>query len=179
MFCCESMNLVFKPCVDDSNSYNDNDNDSRPIINPESLYFSEPVQNALMTDSYFIRIIYSDNDVSLFGLMIPMYFNSITVLKSFNKSIIMYDLHSHRDMILKISDLEISILERYNHFLKMYKKYQKCPVYNLTTQLKSCSVKLFDDIDKSLDECNLVLKISGIWESDKEIGITFKFILLC
>ena len=91
----------------------------------------------------------------------------------------MYDLHSHRDMILKISDLEISILERYSHFLKMYKKYQKCPVYNLTTQLKSCSVKLFDDIDKKLDECNLVLKISGIWESDKEIGITFKFILLC
>ena len=177
MFCCESMNLVFKPCVDDSNSYNDND--SRPIINPESLYFSEPVQNALMTDSYFIRIIYSDNDVSLFGLMIPMYFNSITVFKSFNKSIIMYDLHSHRDMILKISDLEISILERYNHFLKMYKKYQKSPVYNLTTQLKSCSVKLFDDIDKKLDQCNLVLKISGIWESDKEIGITFKFILLC
>jgi hypothetical protein len=82
-------------------------------------------------------------------------------------------------MILKISDLEISILERYNHFLKMYKKYQKSPVYNLTTQLKSCSVKLFDDIDKNLDECNLVLKISGIWESDKEIGITFKFILLC
>ena len=176
------MNLVFKPCNDDdsnSESYHDNDNQNRPLINPGCLYFSEPVQNALMPDSYFIRIIYSDNDVSLIGLMIPMYFNSITVLKSFNKSIIMYDLHSHRDMILKISELEISILERYNHFLKMYKKYQKCPVYNLTTQLKSCSVKLFNDIDKNLDECNLVLKISGIWESDKEIGITFKFILLC
>ncbi len=117
------MNLVFKPCMnDDSNS---DSYDNRPLINPGSLYFSEPVQNALMHDSYFIRIIYSDNDVSLAGLMIPMYFNSITVLKSFNKSIIMYDLHSHRDMILKISELEISILERYNHFLKMYKKYQK------------------------------------------------------
>ncbi len=177
------MNLVFKPCIDDSNSNSNsdsyNDNENIPLINPGCLYFSEPVQNALMSDSYFIRIIYSDNDVSLVGLMIPMYFNSITVLKSFNKSIIMYDLHSHRDMILKISELEISILERYNHFLKMYKKYQKSPVYNLTTQLKSCSVKLFDDIDKNLDECNLVLKISGIWESEKEIGITFKFILLC
>lgn len=177
------MNLVFKPCIDDSNSNSNsdsyNDNENIPLINPGCLYFSEPVQNALMSDSYFIRIIYSDNDVSLVGLMIPMYFNSITVLKSFNKSIIMYDLHSHRDMILKISELEISILERYNHFLKMYKKYQKSPVYNLTTQLKSCTVKLFDDIDKNLDECNLVLKISGIWESEKEIGITFKFILLC
>ena len=61
----------------------------------------------------------------------------------------------------------------------MYQNSHKFPVYNLTTQLRSCSVKLFDDIDKKLDECNLVLKISGMWENDKEIGITFKFILLC
>jgi hypothetical protein len=84
--------------------------------------------------------------------MIPMYFNAITILKSFNKSIIMYDLHSHRDMVVKISELELSILERYNHFLKMYKKCQKIPVYNLTTQLNSCSVKLFDDIEYDIDE---------------------------
>jgi hypothetical protein len=171
------MNLVFKPNIHSEDDY-DSESDN-PIISPECLYFSEPVQNALMNDSYFIRIIYSDHDVSLIGLMIPMYFNSITVLKSFNKSIIMYDLHSHRDMVIKISQLEFSILERYNYLLKTYKKCEKLPVYNLTTQLKSCSVKLFDDIDKNLDECNLVLKIAGIWESDKEIGITFKFILLC
>ena len=176
------MNLVLKPFTytsDGGDCESDYYNDNAPIINSECLYFGEPVQNSLMNDSYFIRIIYSDHDVSLVGLMIPIYLNSITVLKTFNKSIIMYDLHSHRDIVSKISDLELSILERYNQFLNMYKKYKKCPVYNLTTQLKSCSVKLFDDIDKKLDECNLVLKISGIWESDKEIGITFKFILLC
>jgi hypothetical protein len=111
--------------------------------------------------------------------MIPLYFNAITIVKSFNKSIIMYDIRSHRDMVIKISNLEFSILERYNHFLKLYKKNKKNPVYNLTNQLKSCNVKLFDDIDKNLDECNLILKISGVWENEKEIGITFKFILLC
>ncbi len=64
----------------------------------------------------------------------------------------MYDLYSHRDMISKICDLEFSILERYNRFLKMYQISHKFPVYNLTTQLRSCNVKLFDDIDKKLDE---------------------------
>ena len=169
------MNLVFKPVVvlDD-----EDDNDSKPIINSEYIHFSEPVQNAVMNDSYFIRIIYSDNNVSLAGLMIPMYFNGVTVFKSFNKSIIMYDLHSHKDMISKICNLENVILERYSQFLKLYKKFKKFPVYNLTTQLRSCSIKLFDNIDKSLDECNIVLKISGIWENDNEIGITFNFILL-
>lgn len=173
------MNLVFKPTVNEEDDGDDCCTDDRPIIHSEYIHFSDPVQNAVMSDSYFIRIVYSNKDVSLAGLMIPMYFSAITILKSFNKSVIMYDLHSHRDMISKICDLEFSILERYNRFLKMYQKSHKCPVYNLTTQLRSCNVKLFDDIDKNLDECNLILKISGIWENDKEIGITFKFILLC
>lgn len=172
------MNLVFKPLITE-NDHDDTYDYNKPIINYECLYFSEPVQNALMNDSHFIRIIYSDNDVSLYGLMIPLYFNAITVVKSFHKSIIMYDLQSHKDVVIKISDLENSILERYNHFLKLYKNCQKLPVYNLTNQLKSCNVKLFEDIDKNLDECNLILKISGVWENEKEIGITFKFILLC
>ena len=170
------MNLVFKPNVnDETDDYKD---ENAAIINTEYIHFSEPVQNAIMNDSSFIRIIYSDGDASLFGLMIPMYFNCITIMKSFNKNIIMYDFHSHRDMISKICNLETSLLERYNQLLKSF-HCQKYPVYNLTTQLRSCSIKLFDDIDKNLDECNIVLKISGIWENEKEIGITFKFILLC
>ena len=48
-------------------------------------------------------------------------------------------------------------------------------VYNLSTQLKSCSIKLFSDIDKRTQECNIILKISGIWENIREYGITFKF----
>jgi len=170
------MNLVFKPFL---NEEDDSFMKNKPIINTEYIHFCEPVQNAVMNDSHFIRIIYSDGDTSLFGLMIPMYFNGVTVLKTYNKSIIMYDLHSHRDMISKICNLEFLILERYNQLLKLFHQHQKCPIYNLTSQLRSCSVKLFDDIDAKIDECNVVLKISGIWENDKEIGITFKFILLC
>jgi hypothetical protein len=177
------MNLVFKPTIEEEDCYDyeesTNYNNNTPIINPEYIHFTEPVQNAIMNDSYFIRIIYSDDDTTLTGLMIPMYLNCVTIFKSFNKSVIMYDLHSHKEMILKICNLEVAILERYSQILKMYKNQEKCSVYNLTTQLRSCSIKLFDDIDKSLDECNIVLKISGIWENEKEIGITFKFILLC
>ena len=165
------MNLVFKPDINEKNN-------NSALISSNHLHFSEPVQNAVINDSCFVRIIYSDGDVSLTGIMIPMYFSSVTIFKSFNKNIIMYDLHSHRDMISKICDLEFSILDRYNRFLKMYQNSHKFPVYNLTTQLRSCSVKLFDDIDKQMDDCNIVLKISGIWENDREIGITFKFILL-
>ena len=166
------MNLVFNPDINEKN------NNSPPLISSNHLHFGEPVQNAVINDSCFIRIIYSDGDVSLTGVMIPMYFSSVTIFKSFNKNIIMYDLHSHRDMISKICELEHCILGKYNNFLKSCNKTQKNPIYNLTTQLRSCNIKLFYDIDKHMDECNIVLKISGIWENDREIGITFKFILL-
>jgi hypothetical protein len=174
------MNLVFKPKQNiNSDDTTTTTSDSVSVINLNHLHFSEPVQNAVINDSYFIRMIFSDNDVSLMGLMLPMYFNSVTVFKSFNKNIIIYDLHSHRNMISKICDLEFSILEKYNIFLKSCNKKQKNPVYNLTVQLRSCNIKLFDDIDKHLNDCNIVLKISGMWENNAEIGITFKFILLC
>jgi len=168
------MNLVFKPDINEKNNHNST------LISSNHLHFSEPVQNAVINDSSFVRIIYSDDDVSLTGIMIPMYFSSVTIFKSFNKNIIMYDLHSHRDMISKVCELEHCILGKYNNFLKSCNKTktQKIPIYNLTTQLRSCNIKLFYDIDKHMDDCNIVLKISGIWENDREIGITFKFILL-
>jgi len=92
----------------------------------------------------------------------------------------MFDLYSHREMISKICDTEYLILEKYNNFLKSCGKTQKVPLYNLTNQLRSCCIKLFSDIDNKLveEKCNIILKISGIWENNKEIGITFKFILL-
>ena len=84
------MNLVFKPTVEEEDCYDDeevaNYNNNTPIINVENIHFTEPVQNAIMNDSYFIRIIYSDDDASLTGLMIPMYLNGVTIFKSFNAS---------------------------------------------------------------------------------------------
>jgi hypothetical protein len=89
----------------------------------------------------------------------------------------MYDLHSNKEVISNICKLETLILEKYSNFLNSANNSNtlKIPVYNLSTQLKSCSIKLFSDIDKRTQECNIILKISGIWENIREYGITFKF----
>ena len=46
-------------------------------------------------------------------------------------------------------------------YSKSTNNISKIPVYNLSNQLKSCSIKLFSDIDKRTQECNIMLKISG------------------
>jgi len=160
------MKLIFKIDANNENDFGG--------VNLKHLYFNEPVQNSIIHDSYFIRMFYSDNDVSLTGLMIPMQLSFITISKSFNKNIIIYDLHSNEEMISNICKLETLILEKYisNSSNKPFKQ----PVYSLLNQLKSGSIKLFSDIDKRKQECNIILKISGVWENLKEYGITFKFI---
>ena len=178
------MNLVFKtnklskmivsPVVDETDGGYNEDN-FEGGINLKHLFFSDPIQNSIIHDSYFIRINYSDNDVSLTGLMFPIKLSFITISKSFNKNIIMYDLHSNKDVILNICKLETLILEKYEKYSKSINNISKTPVYNLSNQLKSCSIKLFSDIDKRRQECNIILKISGVWENIREYGITFKF----
>ena len=161
--------------LNDGINLND-ENDENDGINLKHLYFSEPIQNSIIHDSYFIRMNYSDNDVSLTGLIFPINLSFITISKSFNKNTIMYDLQSNKEVILNICKLETLILEKYNIFLNSTgNNTLKIPVYNLSTQMKSCIIKLFSNIDKHTQECNIILKISGIWENIREYGITFKF----
>ena len=178
------MNLVFKTnklskttvtsVVDETDDgYNEDNFESG--INLKHLFFSDPIQNSIIHDSYFIRINYSDNNVSLTGLMLPIKLSFITISKSFNKNIIIYDLHSNKKVILNICQLETLILEKYKKYSNSTNNISKIPVYNLSNQLKSCSIKLFSDIDKRTQECNIMLKISGVWENIREYGITFKF----
>ena len=177
------MNLVFKTnklsktivaAVGFDNGYNEDNFDGG--VNLKHLFFSDPIQNSIIHDSYFIRINYSDNDVSLTGLMLPIKLSFITISKSFNKNIIMYDLHSNKEVILNICQLDALILEKYEKYSNnSTNNISKIPVYNLSNQLKSCSIKLFSDIDKRTQECNIILKISGVWENIREYGITFKF----
>ena len=168
------MKLIFKTDTNNANSANSTNDFGG--VNLKHLYFNEPVQNSIIHDSYFIRIFYSDNDVSLTGLMMPMQLSFITISKSFNKNIIIYDLHSNKEMISHICQLETLILEKYNNISNSSNKSLKEPIYSLSNQLKSGSIKLFSDIDKRKQECNIILKISGVWENLKEYGITFKFI---
>ena len=56
------------------------------------------------------------------------------------------------------------------------------PIYRIGEQLENCFIKIFADVEPPLlgkiQNCCLLLKISGIWSSDKKHGLTFRFYIV-
>jgi hypothetical protein len=74
--------------------------------------------------------------------------------------------------------IELYILESYKKMNKCYKKISN----NLAKQLYSGIIKITKDyysgktssINNMQNEIQYIIKISGVWENNEEIGITFK-----
>jgi len=121
-------------------------------ISSNNIYFYDSVKNTIINNSNFIKITYSNNYFILNGIYIK-----ITIHKN-----------SKNDTILdKINNLETLILSLYNNN-KIYN-------YKIIDQINYLITKLNNS---NKDIINYILKISGIWETDSNIGLTYKFILI-
>ena len=78
----------------------------------------------------------------------------------------------------ELNRIEHEILEYYNEYFKI----NKVNVYSLRNQLKSGNIRVVHKVTTDVSDTKnyhttrpLVVKISGIWETDMNVGITFKF----
>ena len=131
------------------------------VITPENfihehIFFNDPVKNTIMSDSSFIRILYSNHDFTLNGAYLK--------LQIYNYEHPLYS--QNNDLINYIKELEKYILTAYNP--------NKIHSYKITEQLTLLLQK--NDFDKSTRENTIILKLSGLWETNTHIGITYKFI---
>ena len=60
------------------------------------------------------------------------------------------------------------------NILKKVEIKNKLPQSKIYEQLKNGNIKLFNEVTKS--SCSFILKISGIWETQFNYGLTYKFI---
>jgi hypothetical protein len=112
----------------------------------KNINFYEPVKNTVMNDSSFIRIIYSNKDFLLNGIYL--------------KINILNELSAKHEILEVMETLEKNILKKYN-------------------SNKIQTIKLKDQLNYLVNKNNLItyiLKISGIWETNSIIGLTYKFI---
>ena len=138
--------------------------------NDDFVYFCDPIKNNIMTDAYFIRIIYSTPILVLNGIFTSININHITIEKYYNKYKCIFDVNLYKDLIDKLYTIEDNIIKKIN--IK-----GKIPQYKINEQLKNGSIKIFsDNIDKITNK--FLLKIAGIWETDMYYGLTYKFIKL-
>ena len=169
-----------------------------------NIKFLDTKRNNIM-DGEFTKILYSDKCVTLNGVYIicPLHLYpqnassggggsaSNSIVASRQRSINNANLYPYKNIITFQPNHPINtqIIHQFAQFEKqliaLYKKYtfsKKIPVYSLHNQLSSGNTKYYREIqintiaNPSTTNVWHIIKISGIWETSQNIGITYKFL---
>ena len=141
------------------------------IIDTNQLIISEKKKNNVITDSFFYRIYYSDNSFISNGIVLSYCFEMSNIEKFFKKIKFIFKDKNNIQNIENIICIENKLLNYFNN-----KKKKK---FSLRDQLKQNFIKIQNNNYTSfnLNKLNVVLKISGFWETKFEIGLTYRFFI--
>lgn len=138
--------------------------------NENCVYFCDPIKNNIMNNGHFIRIIYSTSFFVLNGIYISININNLAIEKYYNKYKCSFDTNEYKELIEKIRIIEEGLMTKNNILGKF-------PQYKIYEQLRNGNFKVFADLSDKIGN-SFLLKISGIWETECEYGLTYKFLLL-
>ncbi len=134
-----------------------------------NIYFCDPIKNNVVTDGMFIRLIYSNDLFVTNGINLCVPFSDVVIEKYYNKYKCMLNVTNNRSVIEHIYQVEKDILNKINTKNKIIQT-------KITEQLRNGNFKIFsENIEKTNNPQLFILKISGIWETEHYIGLTFKF----
>jgi len=136
--------------------------------NNNYIFLCEPIKNNIMSEGNFIRILYSTENVIFNGVYLLLSFNDIIYEKYYNKFKCNFNVNLYKDIIERIKVIEEDILNK----CSIKNKIQQLKIYD---QLKNGNIKIFNEIIFKTN-CQFILKISGIWETNLNYGLTYKFI---
>ena len=139
--------------------------------NIRHVYFNEPIQNTVIDNSKFIKIIYSNEEITLNGIYIILPITISSTESFFKKIKYSFDFSTNKQILEKIFNIEKNILNKYD--LKKEKKYL------INDTLRSGYIKIFFNENEKKKSDQFILKISGLWENETEYGLTFKFLSIC
>lgn len=138
--------------------------------NDKNTFFCEPIKNNIMSEGNFIRILYSTQHFILNGIYLLINLQDITCEKFYSKYKCNFNISVHKEIIDKLKQIEEQLLKKYNT--------NKIASYKIYEQLKSGFIKIFTDVGNR-SQCSFILKISGIWETQYNYGLTYKFLKVC
>lgn len=133
----------------------------------KSIFFCEPIKNNIMNDGNFIRILYSTQNMVLNGIYLLVNLNDITCEKYYNKYKCCFNISNHKEIIDNLKIIEEEILRKY--------KTNKQASFKIYEQIRSGYIKIFSEVLNKHQNL-FILKISGIWETQNNYGLTYKFI---
>ncbi len=137
-------------------------------FNDNYIYFCEPIKNNIMNDGTFIRILYSTHHFVLNGIYLLINLNDVACEKYYNKYKYNFNVNNNKEIIDCLKNIEENIL-------KKFEIVNMIPQFKIYEQFKSGNIKLFNEITGKTN-IELILKISGIWQTQYHYGLTYKFI---
>jgi hypothetical protein len=123
-----------------------------------------------MNNGNFIRIIYSTSLFVLNGIYININLNCVSVDKYYNKYKCSFDTIQYKEIIEKLRLIEEGLIKKSSILGKV-------PQFKIYEQLKNGNIKVFSDTSEKIGN-TFLLKIAGIWETETEYGLTYKFLIL-
>ena len=144
----------------------------------EKLLFLDTKKNVII-DGSFTKLIYSEAAVVLNAIYI--YFPIQSLSTHFGSNYVSFSLSDPKNISLmkKMAYIENEILHYYRQFFGISKSASNC----LATQLLKGNIKVYQTSPNTggrtqgIQDASYILKISGVWETENQIGITFKFIV--
>ena len=147
-----------------------------PKITLPNIYFLDKKMNIIM-DGNFTKVIYSNDYFTMNGLYILFPIEVSSIDKVGSKVILKFNpYHANNSIIVQeFSRLELRILEYYKN---LYRCKAKISTF-LSKQIYTGGMKLYKDYnsnDIKKKNVQYIIKISGVWETYEEIGLTYKLI---
>jgi hypothetical protein len=147
-------------------------------LNPSTFSLSEiflaDKKRNVLINGYFTKILYSNQYLVLNSIYYHISFVSSNIISTESELFMQYDICNARNIciIKELSDIEYKLLDYYKHFYNL-------PV-NISTsiekRLQYGKIKLYcEDNNAIAPNTQIVIKISGIWETAHEIGLAIKF----
>ena len=142
-------------------------------LNYRYIDFLESKENKI-TNGLFTKIIYSNSIFTMSGLFFYFPINVTNINNNYNRTFINFDINDELNskIINYLSVIENNVLSMYNFSKNKELKFL------LKEQLLSGYIKIHSVNNNNDLNSKYIVKISGIWENEKNIGITYKIITI-
>ena len=137
-------------------------------VNINNIYISDSLENTVIDNGKFSKIMYSTPDYVMNGIYVLCSFSDTIVDKiAPNKFKVSWNREKNKHLIDKLITMERDILE------KMGGRNSQ---YQLAKILDFNNVRIFSEEAKLTSNSDFILRISGVWENESICGITYKFL---
>lgn len=130
------------------------------------VFLSDPIKNTVMPNSNFARVLYSDPSATFAGVHLQLSIPNLVEERYFQKSRLAFDPQLHNATVQAIRRIETVILDAFSS--------KKRRVNKLGDQFRQGTLRIGMPFQSARVAQDYVLKISGVWETEYDYGLTYK-----